>query len=419
MNLTALREALDQKRAELAELFRTHTIVGDDGAKSYNFTADELADIERRGDELAQLHDDVKRAENLQRLADATRDAGATLDALRQPKRFPFDAGGDGATRAVPLAPGTAFVKSDAFGRIKAGGPIHGTTFVDPEYPTELLFGAKAVFQTSAGWDPEFLRNDRVELTAERTLVVADLPAIGSTSSDTVAWMEETTKTSGAAETAENAAYGESALALTERTTPVAKIGTFLPVTEEQMRDERRVESYINNRLARMVVERLDSQLLNGDGVAPNITGVLNKSGIQTQAKGTDSTVVAIFKAITKVRNTGAAEPDAVILHPNDWQDVRLMQDANGNFIWGPPSESGATRVWGVPVIVTSAIAENTGLVGAWRANTEWVVRSGLEIEVSNSHSDFFIKDTLAIKARIRGAFPIYRPKAFCTVTGI
>jgi hypothetical protein len=421
MDLKQATALLTQKRDELAELFKAHTVTAADGSTTYSFQPDDVAEIEKRTRELETLHDEVKQLSEIERAVKMQAQLEATLDQLGAPRRFAFDTRDDAkdlARRVV--SPGRAFVQSDAYGRVKAGAPVNGTFWSDPEYPVQTLFtGSKTVFSTSAGWDPEFLRSDRVELTAERTLVVADLPAIGSTSSDTVAWMEETTKTSAAAETAEGSAYGESAFALTERTVPVSKIGTFIPVTEEQMRDERRVESYINNRLARLVYERLDGQLLTGNGTAPNITGILNKSGIQTQAKGSDSTVVAIFKAITKCRFTGFAEPDAVTLNPNDWQDIRLMQDANGNFIWGPPSESGVSRVWGIPAVITPAITENTGLVGSWRGYTEWVLRNGLEIEVSNSHSDYFIRDQLAIKARIRGAFAIYRPAAFCTVTGI
>jgi hypothetical protein len=40
-------------------------------------------------------------------------------------------------------------------------------------------------------------------------------------------------------------------------------------------------------------------------------------------------------------------------------------------------------------------------------------------VQVSNSHSSFFIEGKLAIRADVRLAVIFYRPKAFGTVTGL
>jgi HK97 family phage major capsid protein len=86
--------------------------------------------------------------------------------------------------------------------------------------------------------------------------------------------MEETTFTNSAAETAEGGTYPESALALTERSTPVQKITTFIPVTDEQLEDVPQIQGYLNNRLPFMVRQRLDLQILTGNGTTPNLRGL-------------------------------------------------------------------------------------------------------------------------------------------------
>lgn len=193
----------------------------------------------------------------------------------------------------------------------------------------------------------------------------------------------------------------------------------FLPVTDEQLEDEPQVRGLIDNRLRFMVRQRLDSQILVGSGTGVNLTGILNTAGIQTQAKGTDPVPDAVYKAMVKVRVTGRAMPNAVVMHPNDWQDIRLLRTADGIYIWGNPSDAGPERIWGLRVVQSDAETENTGLVGDFANHSELAVRRGVDVQVSNSHGTFFVEGKLAIRADMRVALIVYRPAAFATVTGI
>lgn len=277
----------------------------------------------------------------------------------------------------------------------------------------------KTLMETSAGWAPETIRTGRLVEDAQRPIQVIDVIPSGSTSQAAVVFMEETTFTNNAAEVAEGGTYGEAVLALTEQSSTVRKIGVWLPITDEQLEDVPQVQGYVNNRLPFMLRQRLDGQILTGDGNAPNLDGFLNVSGIQTQAKGSDPGPDAIYKAMTKVRVTGRAVPGAVIFHPNDWQDFRLLRTADGVYIWGNPSDAGPERIWGLPVVQADSITEGTALVGDYAGHTELTMRRGIEVQVTNAHSDFFIKGKQAIRADVRCALVVYRPAALCSVTGL
>jgi hypothetical protein len=45
--------------------------------------------------------------------------------------------------------------------------------------------------------------------------------------------------------------------------------------------------------------------------------------------------------------------------------------------------------------------------------------REGIRVEATNTNSDDFEKNLISIRAEQREALAVYRPKAFCTVTGI
>jgi HK97 family phage major capsid protein len=112
-------------------------------------------------------------------------------------------------------------------------------------------------------------------------------------------------------------------------------------------------------------------------------------------------------------------ECDAVVLHPNDWRDIKLLRTADGQYIFGSPSSAIPPQMWGKRVVSTTRLAEGTGLVGAFKGAALLSYRSALEISVSDSHSDYFIKNKLAVRAEIRVALSCFRPAAFATVSGI
>lgn len=320
-----------------------------------------------------------------------------------------------GASGAAGEDLGAAFVKSAAYtGRVRGGVSPEVDLKVNPR----LALEGKTVMSTTAGWTPQAIRTDIVVPSAQRPVQVLDLLPQGNTSQANVLYMEETTFTSAAAETAEANVYPESALALTERTALVQKIATIVPVTDEQLDDVLQVQAFVNGRLTFMIRQRLDNQVINGNGTAPNLKGILNVSGIQTQAKGADPGPDAIFKALVKVRVTGRAFPSGIIMHPTDWQNVRLLRTAEGVYIWGSPSDSGPERMWGLPVAQSDAIAQGTAVVGDFTNFAQLVFRHDIQVQVGFVNDDFS-KGKKSIRADVRCAFAVYRPAAFATVTGL
>lgn len=318
-------------------------------------------------------------------------------------------------TKAAPMVKsiGRLIIESPAFknfSRAEGRGP-------GAEIEVEL----KTLFESAAGWSPESLRTGIVTDYPTRPAphVVDFIPQIPTTQAD-VKYMEETTFTNNASETTPGSAAGEAALALTERSKSVQKIAVWIPVTEEQLEDVPMAEAYINGRLMLMAKQRLDSQVLVGTGVMPSgLTGTENVSGIQTQALGSDSLPDAIYKLFTSIRDDGFAEPSVLFIRPSKWQGVALLKTADGIYIWGHPSEAGPARIWGVPVVQTTACTSTKAVAGDYRTHSFLAMKAGLEVQISNSHDDFFAKGKLAIRARMRGAMIHLRPKAFGVVTGL
>lgn len=410
--LTDIQGKIDDRSSKLGKIFeeagpaidltRVKCISGDSTTKAAEIKKlnDELTDLGQQRDQLSHVH----------KAAQRVRTAGVSPERVGGENGSEPDSGRAMYEQAQQTkSVGQLFTESKAY-KSRTGG-------VGPE--AKLDIELKTLMTSTTGWVPENTRTGRVVDFATRPVQVTDLIPPSTTTQNAVVYMEETTFTNAAVETAEGAAYAEAALALTEQSSTVRKIAVYIPVTDEQLDDEPQVRGYIDNRLPFMLRQRLDSQILTGNGTAPNLRGILNVVGIQTQAKGTDPVPDAIHKAMTKVRVTGRAMPSGIVMHPNDWQDIRLLRTADGIYIWGNPSDVGPERIWGLQVAQSDAITENTALVGDFATWSELATRRGIDVQVSNSHGEFFVQGKQAMRADLRAALVVYRPAAFCQVTGV
>lgn len=366
-------------------------------------SAEKAREIDKRNKELSELKDEV---DSLAKVAKAAGRVNGDAKAGRP------DPGGSGSEQGAPAKEqsgslGEMFVKSRAYE--DRHRKASATLDVD----------LKTLFSTTAGWAPESTRSGRVVLDAQRPVQVTDILPTINTTQNAYVYMEETTFTNAAAETAEGVAKPEAALALTEQSVSVRKVPVWIPVTDEQLEDVVGIQDYLEGRLEFMLRQKLDGDILTGSGVAPNLTGINNKTGVLTQAKGTDPTPDAVYKAAKNVRVTGRALPNAVIFHPNDWQDVRLLRTSDGVYIWGNPSEAGPMRIWGLGVVESDAQTEGTAVVGDFANFSLLVLRQDVTLAVSDSHSTFFVENKQAVRAELRAAAVWLRPTAFSLITGV
>ncbi len=289
----------------------------------------------------------------------------------------------------------------------------------DKAQPFNMEVGLKTLFQTSAGFLPESVRSDLLVGAVTRPIQVTDLIPSFPINQPSFVYMLETTRTHAAAEKAEGTAYPESTFVWEEQTSAVRKIADSIPVTDEQLEDEQQIQSLLDSRLSFGVRQRLDLQILVGDGTPPNLEGINNVTGIQTQALGADDRISAFAKALTLVRFTGRASPSGAVFHPNDWQEYVLLKNSNGDFLFGNPFQgAGPTSLLGVPVSVSDAQTENTGLVGDFANFSRLDDRRGVMVQLGFVGTQF-VEGKMTMRADLRTAFTVTRPAAFCTITGI
>lgn len=291
----------------------------------------------------------------------------------------------------------------------------------------------KATLESGLG-SANFIAQERipgvVPILFER-LTIADLMPSRPVTAPIVRVGVESTATNNAATVAEGGTKPASVLNWTVVDEPVRKVATINKVSDEFVEDVPAIQQEISGRLTLFVGLQEEAQILAGDGTGTNIVGILNRSGLTAaQAKGSDSVAVATHKEITKVRVASFLDPDAIVWHPNDWEGAVLETDANGQF-YGPgpftgpygngqvPGGTYAGSYWGLRSVVTTAMTQNTSLVGAFGVASELLRRSGISVVVSNVDQDDFSKNLMTVRAESRLGLRVIRPSAFGTVTGI
>ena len=264
-------------------------------------------------------------------------------------------------------------------------------------------------------------------------LSVEDVFASAQANGNTVRYMVEGTATNAAAGVAEGGDKPQSALGLSTTDEAVRKVATTLALSDEIADDAPAIQSYINSRLGLFVSLEVERQLLRGSG-SPELAGLIGRAGVNTYTRlAADDNAVSLARVIANTRGSSFVEPDTVIMHPSQWLSTRLLRDGAGGTIGnfygaGPfgasyggnvPTGLFSESLWGKRVVLSTVVGAGTAVVGSFGQAAQIWARGGPTIEVSNSHSDWFTKDLVAVRCERRLALAVYRPSAFTVISGL
>lgn len=287
-----------------------------------------------------------------------------------------------------------------------------------PSVPVNLGFGTKTVVtglsDTSAG---AFVQPDITGLyepMAKGQLTLLDLVSRRQTGSDLIEYVRQTKRITEALPVLEatDLATGlkpEGAMTLLKVTAPVETIAVWVPVTKRAVADAGQLRGIIDQELREAIIEELESQILSGTGVSPELAGISGTVGILTQAFATN-VLTTTRKAITNLAVNGRENPTGFVMHPNDWEAAELALFAAAPYL--PYQKS----LWRVPVVESFDMTAGIGYLANWKKAVLWD-RQQATISMSDSHSDFFVRNLIAVLAELRAAFGVIKPTAFVKMT--
>lgn len=276
--------------------------------------------------------------------------------------------------------------------------------------PTDATFTSGGAFAPIMPFvlDPRAIRRDR--------LYVRDLLPQTTTTYEVINYIGETYVSGTDATTvAEGNLKPEVLMNWYRATQNITKIAAWVPATLESLTDYGALRGAIDNRLTYKVERSEEDRLLNGTGTMPDLLGLLHVPNLQTQAFDT-STFQTITDAIALIEQHDA-DATGLVMNPSDYWTAMVKSSSTltgASPFTGPPN-----TLWGLPVVRSPRMTVNTALLGDFKQGAEIFDREDIQIRVGDQHSDFFIRNQVAILAERREALVCYRGDVFVNITGV
>lgn len=327
--------------------------------------------------------------------------------------------------------PGQQFAASDEYKELVESGRLTAekAQYGQLSKPVDLSKAATDLIQSETGGPgaalvtPQYLPG--ILPLPQRPLTIRELFSQAPATSDSISYARQNAFDDAAAavaqaETVAGGGKPQSSIAWTRETGVIETIATWMAATRQQLADAGQVASLIDNQGRLMLQLEEEDQILNGNGTSPNISGLLDQT-LQTltvAAGGDNLDAVRTCKRLVKT-GTARANADTILLNPYDSEQYDLLKDSNGLYRGGNPigNFNFNAPIWSLNRVESEAITLGTAIVGAFKYGATVYERQGITVYTTDSHSDFFIRNIIAILFEERLGFACFFPTAFVEMT--
>lgn len=184
------------------------------------------------------------------------------------------------------------------------------------------------------------------------------------------AYLRQTTRENNAATVAGGAKKPTSAYELESVPWEMSTIAHLTePIRKQWLQDFEQLQPWLSVELAYGLTAALQDLMVSG-GVAESgatVRGLDTLAGTNTQAFNTNM-FRSIRLALGNLETAGVLA-NGIALHPDDWTDIELAEDANDRPLTTPLLGDARGRfLWNVPVVASPQIEKGTAWVGDWKS---------------------------------------------------
>lgn len=218
--------------------------------------------------------------------------------------------------------------------------------------------------------------------------------------------------TIGAAGVAEAGAIPESKFTPTLAKANVVNVAHYTKITKQLADDAPALAAYINTKMLYGLQNKVENQIVNGNGTAPQLKGLLatgNFTDASAQLTGAKN-LFDLLLLLQGVAETAAYEPEALVLNPMTWAQLAMEKDSQGRYLLGGPGLAANKSVWGIPVVTSSAVPAGKFIFGNFTQTVTIYDRQQVAVEMTGTNEDDFTRYLYTIRASRRLALAVEVP---------
>lgn len=343
-------------------------------------------EIKKSSDEIAKLQQRILTLEQ----------KGAKLMQVEQPK--------------IRLTKGAEFVNSNAFKNFeKSNFKGHMSYEFTKATPlTNNLAEPYSVGTVGGVSDQGFVEDPKVVLNIENLFAHAPI------ADNTFLYMPLTV-TGNAGFIAEGSAKPETTFKVDAKTGQVKTIATWTKVSEQLFADKSQLINILDNNLTHAVDVTVQNQLISGDGVGENLSGI-SKAGNFTDyatGSGTATNTVDLLRNVAFKMRGANIDNLSIVLNWSDWSALLGLKSTTNEYLINGILDPVKQTIYGIPVVLSSAMTAGKFAMGNFKMGGIVFDKTSMSLEIDRTGDDF-TKNLITIRAERRLGFAVVQPKAIC-----
>jgi len=195
-------------------------------------------------------------------------------------------------------------------------------------------------------------------------------------------------------------------------------IAYWMRVSEQMLSDIPRLLSVISNRMVEQLLNVEDNEILNGPGGNNRLNGIITQAtAFAPQGSANKSNADRynyILSALSQLAQTNYMA-SGIVVNPYSYYEFMQVKTTTNDYtapLSGITWIDNTLRLAGVPVYQTTAMAQNSFVVGDWN-QAEFLVKDAMQVDLSREDNDNFTKNLVTVRVEERVGLAVYYPQAF------
>lgn len=218
------------------------------------------------------------------------------------------------------------------------------------------------------------------------------------------------------APTAETGTKPQIDIDLVEATVNIETIAGWMRVTRKAMNNIPGFLSFLQTRLPEKLLRVEDAQLLTGDGVSPNVKGIM-VPGNYTDANSSATILIEqLIDSIAQLEDEEDRSATGILLRPVDYFGF-FKNKASTSGMYDLPKNvtfvNGVLYISGIPVFSSTAMTADTYIVGDWQMGAQLLIQEGMRVEFFEQDGTNVRENKITVRIEETIAFPVYGDNFF------